>query len=123
MIIGIGTDIIEIERIAKSHRQYGDKFLNRIFTQEEIRYAMAKKDPYPSLAVRFAAKEALIKATREGKFHHFDWLEAAIDTHHNGVPHFRFQNALARFLENATVHVSLSHSQHYAAATVVIEKL
>ena len=62
MIHGIGTDLVEVERIRRIHKKYGDRFLNRIFIQEELIYSMKKKDPYPHLAARFALKEALIKA-------------------------------------------------------------
>ena len=62
MIYGIGIDIIKIERMKIAASRWNRKFLDRIFTENEILYAYEKKDPYLSLSVRFAAKEALIKA-------------------------------------------------------------
>lgn len=121
MILGIGIDIVEISRIEKSCKDYGDKFLNRIFTSQELRYAQSKTNPYPSLAVRFAAKEALVKATREGKYNTFAWQDAEVSTDTLGIPHFICRNDLENILKDKKVHVSLSHSEHYAAAMVVIE--
>ncbi|MCB1319628.1 MAG: holo-ACP synthase, partial [Leptospiraceae bacterium] len=62
MILGIGTDIIENHRIGEVYRRYGHRFLNRIFTEEEIQYAESHEDPVPYLAARFAVKEAAVKA-------------------------------------------------------------
>jgi phosphopantetheine--protein transferase-like protein len=62
MVIGIGIDIIEIERIKKSIDTYGDSFLNKIYTKNELDYCLAKHNKYQHLAARFAAKEAIYKA-------------------------------------------------------------
>lgn len=62
MIVGIGTDIVEISRIKNAVAKWGERFLRKIFTENEISYCYKKKDPFPHLAVRFAAKEAVIKA-------------------------------------------------------------
>ncbi len=62
MLIGIGTDIIEIARIKKAVLAREEKFTDRIYTQGEINYCQQKKNPYPSYAARFAAKEAVLKA-------------------------------------------------------------
>ncbi len=121
MILGIGIDIVEIARLKQTCDDYGDRFLDRIFTSDERAYADAKADPYPSLAVRFAAKEALVKATREGKFHAFDWLDAEVTVSASGVPSFRLQRKLFDTLADRRVHLSLSHSAHYATAVVIIE--
>jgi holo-[acyl-carrier protein] synthase len=62
MAISIGNDIISNERVRKALEAHGERFLNRIFTEEEQIYCLAKKDPVPHLAARFACKEAFIKA-------------------------------------------------------------
>lgn len=121
MIVGIGFDIVEIARIRRTCEEYGDRFLHRVFTERERAYAAAKSDPFPSLAARFAAKEALVKATREGKFHSFNWQEAEVTIDSRGVPSFRLSGALERFLRNRRIHISLSHADSYATAAVVIE--
>lgn len=122
MILGIGTDIIEIERIQKCHLQYGDKFLKRIFTQEEIDYCLKKENPYPSLAVRFASKEALVKAARVGKIHPHTWTDVSVEVNAEGIPHIFLFHELKTHLQDAHIHISVSHSHFYATAVVLIEK-
>ncbi len=121
MIFGIGTDIIEIDRIQKSHKKYGDKFLTRIFTPEEIAYCMKKENPYPSLSVRFASKEALVKAARVGKFHPHTWTDVSVEVDPEGIPHVFLFNELKEQLKDMRIHISVSHSHEYASAVVVIE--
>jgi len=122
MILGIGIDIVEVARIRKSCEAYGDKFLDRVFTVQELQYARSKSNPYPSLAVRFAAKEALVKATKEGKYNPFGWQDAEVFTDALGIPSIMFKNKLKKILKDKKIHVSLSHSEHYATAVVVIEE-
>jgi len=62
MICGIGTDIVDVGRIRKAVERWGDRFLKRVFTEAEVVYCLAKANPYPHLAARFAAKEAVMKA-------------------------------------------------------------
>lgn len=122
MIIGVGTDIVEIERIKKSYEQFGERFLNRIFTKEEIAYCFSKKHPYPSLAVRFASKEALVKAAKLGRYHSNSWLDVAVAVSGKGLPDVVVFNKLKKKLKGMRIHLSLAHSDHYATAVVVIEK-
>lgn len=122
MITGIGTDIVEISRIRQSCEAYGDRFIHRVFTSGEITYAYSKKDPYPSLAVRFAVKEALIKAARVGKFHPHGWLDAEVITDARGVPSIELYGELKKELAGQQIHITVSHADHYATATVIIEK-
>jgi holo-[acyl-carrier protein] synthase len=122
MIVGVGTDIIEIERIKKSYEQFGDRFLNRIFTAEEIAYCFSKKNPFPSLAIRFASKEALVKAAKLGKFHLNSWLDVSVTLSPEALPSFILFNDLRKELEGTQVHLSMSHAENYATAVVVIEK-
>ena len=70
MILGIGIDIIEVERIRASHERFGERFLNRILLPSEISYCLSYKAPGPFLAVRFAAKEAISKAFGTGIGNH-----------------------------------------------------
>ncbi len=62
MIRGVGTDIVSVERFRRAGARWGDRFFTRVFTDAELAYCRARKDPYPHLAARFAAKEAVIKA-------------------------------------------------------------
>jgi holo-[acyl-carrier protein] synthase len=126
MIIGLGTDIVEIQRIADAVERWGDHFLNRIFTAEERSYCMDnKKNPYPHLAARFAAKEAVIKALTplrvpgEGSPNLTD-IEIVNDV--TGRPHIRLHGPIQHVLASHELHVSLSHEKHYATATVVLAR-
>ena len=74
MILGIGTDIIENERIAQVYHHYDKRFLNRIYTDNEIDYALSRANPIPYLAVRFSAKEAAFKALKVG-LGYVSWME------------------------------------------------
>jgi len=71
MIVAVGIDIIELERIERVWNRYRSRFIERHFTQEEIDYAFSKSNPLPSLAARFAAKEAFQKCWRES----YGWKE------------------------------------------------
>lgn len=122
-IKGIGTDIIEIQRIEKCIEKWGDKFLLRIFCPQEVAYAQSKQAFYASsLAARFAAKEAVLKALGTG-LSGSSWQEIEI-TSHNGVPGVILKGAVkarADSLGIGRVHLSLSHCGEYALAFVVAE--
>jgi phosphopantetheine--protein transferase-like protein len=122
MIYGIGTDIIKIERMKIAVNRWDRKFLERIFTENEIRYAYKKKDPYLSLAVRFAAKEAFIKAI--GCPMPISLKEIEILNRESGRPFINVKGRLSTFFDKNTIrcaHVSLSHEQEYGVAFVVLE--
>jgi holo-[acyl-carrier protein] synthase len=112
---GIGIDIIEIQRVKQAVGQFRDKFLNKVFTKREIDYCTQKKAlKYPELAARFAAKEAYSKAVGTG-IRGIHWREIEIINNSNGKPHIYLKGTL---LKNAMV--SLSHSQRYATAVVMV---
>ena len=115
MIVGIGVDIIEVERIQKIAEK-SPRFLTRVFTTEEIQYCSGKKNKYQHLAARFAAKEAFFKAL--GK--KIKWKDIGIVNLPSGKPELNL-NAQEIFPFDR-IHVSLSHIQDYAIATVVLEK-
>ena len=75
MIFGIGIDTIEVPRIAQTISDYGEQFVNRIFTQEETTYCMSRRFSAEHFAARFAAKEAFAKAIGTGIRHGFVWKE------------------------------------------------
>ena len=62
MILGLGTDLVENHRIRQALDRFGDRFLNRVYSEEEIQYSLSHEDPVPYLSARFAVKEAAIKA-------------------------------------------------------------
>jgi holo-[acyl-carrier protein] synthase len=127
MIVGIGTDIIQIRRIELSIRRWGNKFLNRIFTENEQKTA-EKLSPEPRMAYyakRFAAKEAFSKALGTGIGSRSGWTEIEVVRGENGAPTLNISGRTAKTLkqragENAKVFVSLS-DDGAATAFVVIE--
>ena len=119
MQVKTGTDIIEVERIKDSIEKLGDKFLNRVFTENEIAYCESKKaNKYEHYAARFAAKEAIFKAVSpllDNKFS-IDWTDAEILNDKQGRPYA----LLAKDnLNNINIDISLSHIKEYALATAV----
>ena len=120
MIIAIGVDLIELHRIQKIlASSSGPRFLERTYAPAELAYCLAKKNPVPSLAARFAAKEAFQKTWPESH----GWTDVWVEM--NGVkPQLRFCADLqAAILEHGyTVHLSLSHTLENAVATVILEQ-
>ncbi|MEZ4606498.1 MAG: holo-ACP synthase [Deinococcales bacterium] len=118
MIIAVGIDIIELERIEKVWNRYRNRFIERHFTQEEIDYVFSKSNPLPSLAARFAAKEAFQKCWRES----YGWKEVWV-SRTSRKPELCFSERIQEELDAKSwvAHLSLSHSKEYAVAIVVLE--
>lgn len=123
MIYGIGTDIIEISRIRRSIKKFGDKFLSRIYTKNEIAYCSIKKDNYESFAARFAAKEAFSKAIGTGFDGKIRFKDIEVLNTEKGKPYIVLYNSIKEKLKNHICHISLSHSNDNAIAFVTIENL
>ena len=122
MIIGTGIDIVKIARIEKSISRFGDAFLERIFTHNEISYCKRRRNPAPSLAARFAAKEAMIKAAPEGTFVPLKDIEVVLSD--SGKPSIKPGDTLGAVMERAgvrAIHLSLSHERDNAVAMVILE--
>ena len=118
-ILGIGHDLIEIERIKKVHERHGEHFLNRVFTSVEISYCLSFKNPYPSLAARFAAKEAASKAFGLGIGKEIKWHDLEIKRDPRGKPYFKLSSSLLSRFPSANLLLSLSHTKEMASAFVV----
>jgi holo-[acyl-carrier protein] synthase len=124
MILGIGIDIIEVERVAASYKKFGARFLNRILLPDEIAYCRSHKNPAPFLAARFAAKEAVSKAFGTGIGAQVGWQDIEIQRKVSGEPfvvlHGKGKELFAvRGAKNLLV--SISHTENYAAVTAVLE--
>jgi holo-[acyl-carrier protein] synthase len=122
MIYGIGIDLVKIERMRKASEKWGRKFIGRIFTENEIAYCFERKEPYLSLAVRFAAKEALIKAIGSEVFVPLTDIE--ILNFKNGKPLIKAKGRLEEFFREKSImncHLSLSHEREFGIACVVLE--
>ncbi len=122
MQIKCGTDIIEISRIKKSIDELGNKFINKIFTQDEIAYCESKKiQKFQHYAARFAAKEAIFKAISESveDKYSIDWKDFEVTCDENGKPHINFLGTIEKD-DIESMDISLSHCKEYAIANVVI---
>ncbi|MCB1180807.1 MAG: holo-ACP synthase [Chlamydiia bacterium] len=121
-VIDIGTDIIEIERIRSGHKRYGAAFLERIFTPGEMEYCHRFSDPHPHIAVRFAAKEAVIKAITTLWNKPISWHNISIHNLPSGKPEVVFGLPIAEALKEYKILITLSHSREYATATAILIK-
>ena len=109
MVIGVGTDLIEIARIAQSVDRFGERFLHRVFTPREIEYCQRKKNAAESFAARFAAKEAGAKALGTGISRGVGWLELEVAREPGRPPHPASDRPRRRPRPPARVaHISLS---------------
>src|SRR5216117_3081426 len=123
-VIGTGVDLVECARIQRSIDRFGDRFLQRVFTDGEIEYSMSMKFPARHLAARFAAKEAVSKAfgTRIGKA--MGWRDIDVRKKPSGEPFLAFSGPAQELAEKRGVtsaFVSLSHTEHHAVACIVLD--
>src|SRR4249919_2523937 len=124
MIAGIGTDIIEVERIA-SRIEKENGFRELVFSQNEIQYCESKAHKYEHYAARLAVKEALAKALGTGWLAGTKINEAEVLNDENGKPYLHFSGETAETIAAMNFkafHVSISHIKSMASAVVVIEK-
>lgn len=125
VVLGVGTDIVEVERVRSAHERHGDKFLHRIYTDEEISYCQKHRDPHPFLAARFAAKEAASKAFGTGIALGFGWKTFSVKHDEYGAPLAVLDEAGQKLLaeRGATgMLVSLSHTAGLGHAVVLLVK-
>jgi holo-[acyl-carrier protein] synthase len=124
MVIGIGTDLIEIERVEASIARYGERFLERVFTPGEIAYCQQKKGSGESFAARFAAKEAGAKALGTGIARGISWKEIEVRRQPGERPTLHWSGKAAEraaALGVVRTALSLSHNRSAAMAVVVVE--
>ncbi|MDR1907166.1 MAG: holo-ACP synthase [Puniceicoccales bacterium] len=122
-IISIGHDIVEIARIQSTYPKYGNRFLQKIYTPNEIKYCFSKKNPFPSLASCFAAKEAVSKVFRCGIGPQFHWKSAEVNHQASGCPIIILdqlgQNLLQQF-HGSEVLITLTNTQSLASAVALL---
>jgi holo-[acyl-carrier protein] synthase len=119
-LFGIGTDIIEIERIKKAIERKQNRFISHLFTPIEITYCKRFKEPYGHYAGRFAAKEAVLKALGTGLSEGITWHDIEVRNEENGQPQIHLSAALQKKFPPLTLFITISHAKHYATATCVI---
>ncbi|MDR3143594.1 MAG: holo-ACP synthase [Puniceicoccales bacterium] len=121
--LGIGTDLVEVERIESLLKRFGEYFLKKIFSQEEVMDSFRHRNPHPSLAARFAAKEAMAKALGIGIGAEFSWSSAVVGLNEGGKPEI-FLDALGqektRSLGVRHIELSLTHTRALAQAVVIL---
>ena len=125
VVLGVGTDIVEVERIRSAHERHGERFLHRLYTDEELAYCLKQRDPHPFLAARFAAKEAASKAFGTGIARGFGWKTFSVTHDEHGAPVAVLDEAGKKFLaeRGATgLLVSLSHTAGLGHAVVLLVK-
>ena len=128
MILGIGTDLANIERIERTLARFGDRFRNRVFTETELAKAARRRDEAGTLAKRWAAKEACSKALGTGLRMGIAWRDMAVSNLPTGQPVMHLTGWAAERLaamtppgHHALVHVTLTDDHPWAQAFVVIE--
>lgn len=126
MIVGIGVDAVEIDRVERMYVDKGERMLHRLFTGEELAYIAGKTSPAQHLAVRLAAKEAAYKALAGNDLARgIGWRDVEVVSGYDGSPTLRLHGrAEERFgqLSATSVHVSLTHSRTTAVAVVIVER-
>ena len=128
MILGIGTDLANIERIAGTLERFGDRFRNRVFTEIEQKKAERRKDVAGTYAKRWAAKEACSKALGTGLAMGISWKDMSVTNMRSGQPQMQVTGWAKERLQEMTpngheaiIHVTLTDDHPWAQAFVVIE--
>jgi len=116
----LGTDLVQVKRIKKALTRWGNRFLNRVFTPDEIAYCKRKKAPEISLAARFAAKEAAMKAVGTGLSGKVGWRDFEVIRDARGKPGIRLSERMKKRLRNRIILISLTHTQEYALAVALL---
>lgn len=115
MIIGIGIDIVAINKLERAIKRWGESFLTKVFNPEELAPIAKGKMYYQRLAARFAAKEAVFKAT--SKVYEINLKDISVLNKANGAPYCKFKKKLG-----VEILLSISHIEEYAVACAVAQK-
>lgn len=125
MIIGIGIDVVEIDRFDEALRRSGDRLVQRLFSLQEQEYCRQHVNPAAHFAVRFCAKEAFSKAIGKGIAHGIQWIDVEVIRETNtGRPMLQLHRRAADIflqLRGRNIFLSMTHSRNIAAANVVLE--
>ncbi len=124
MILGVGIDLIEVQRIRGVVERHGERFYQRVLRPDEIAYCRSHRDPFPFIAGRFAAKEAISKAFGTGICSRLGWQDLEVCHRESGQPYVVLHDAAKQLLETLgaeVVHLSLTHTAQHAAAVAVLE--
>ena len=118
-IVGTGVDLVEVPRFHQAMKRWGPRFFNRLFTRQELDYAHSRKSAAQHLAVRFAAKEAVVKALGAPKGLGLEWQDLEISRAPGGQPKVNFHGSMLRWLD-LEIHLSMTHTAEHAIATALV---
>lgn len=121
-LFGIGIDVVEIERFEHSIERQGERFLKRVFSEDELAYCERQRRPGLHFAARFAAKEAVSKALGTGIGERVGWQDICVKRLESGEPLIELFGDGKTYAESQgveSIHISLTHTEHYAAANAV----
>lgn len=122
MIVGLGTDIIEILRIGEMIERHGELFLQRVYTEQEIRYCQRRKEAIQHYAGRWAAKEAVMKTLGTGFVKGIRWKDIEVVSRRSGAPVIQLAGGAlekSKALGIDQVLITISHCRTYATATAI----
>lgn len=122
MIVGLGTDIVEISRIGQMIERHGETFLNRVFTESENEYCGTKKNKEQHYAGRWAAKEAVMKTLGTGFIKGIGWKEIEVVNLKSGKPTIVISGGVESFAGEMGIEeilITISHSREFATATAI----
>ena len=125
MIYGIGVDLVDIKRVEKVIDRWGDRFIRRVFTPDEIKICSNRASPSSAFSLRFAAKEAFSKALGLGMKKGFSWRDIEVFHYPGGRPGLRLHGRSSEICQEERIvgfHLSLSDEMEYGIAMVVLEK-
>ena len=124
MIVGTGVDLAEVDRIRESVERFGQRFLNRIYTERELAYVQRKANKFERYAARFAAKEAGMKAIGTGWRHGVRWQDFEVVNLPSGRPTLLLHGVAAEFAKRmgvTNIQLSLTHTAQLGLAYVILE--
>jgi len=125
MIYGIGIDLVRVQRIEEALERWGERFQRKVFTAGEIQYCLQKKNPSPSFAARFAAKEAFVKALGSGIRRGVHWKDVEVERGPLGKPVLKLSGLALGICQKQKVEgflLSLTHEGDYSTAMVILER-
>jgi holo-[acyl-carrier protein] synthase len=124
MVIGNGIDIVNIERIEGLLGRWGNRFLDRVYTEREISWCQRKSRPQECFAIRFAAKEAFLKAIGSGLRNGIQWTDIEVENDPLGKPLLSLHRRAKEVLQTHRIErtfLTLSHDRPFAVAHVLLE--
>jgi len=125
MIYGIGTDLVEVNRMEKIIQRWGERFTEKVYSQDEIDYCTRKAYPAIHYAARFAAKESFLKSLGIGLGMGVSLKDIEVINNAQGNPQLKMNERIRKVLDThgiTSVHISMTHTREHAHAVVILEQ-